>query len=220
MKTFFYYLFTLKWWRMVKLAWSTEEQMDLQKFGDIGLHLVSIKPALNVSRRKLIKSIDKLRKGVELYPLGINIFDGFNFNKSSADIVDEWFEGDLDRDYQIVVSDKVFDQLAPDDDEWFLDGNLLVKDGDVWGDFAEDEGLTLLRTTLNNAWEQYARRTGNLPTICNNCEGDLLIRWADHTCQRCGRDIDAKIPTELHKLYEDVVAYEQTNGSTLLPRAA
>ncbi len=191
--------------------------MDLQDFEDHPSRMVYCKLRPTVSRRKSIKTLKAVSKGVIKTPLNLSIYRDRELHLSSSDLVDIMVEGDECK--PVLITNEMYEEIFGDggNGDWITYKNLGFLDHPYSDDLPSDR---VLSRVIVPAWLTVKQRKGELPPDCAHCE-DALELNNDLCCRRCGVEVEIENqPKSMYKYYEEVVAYENGSGNEVLPRVA
>lgn len=214
MKALLYFL-TFRWIKAYRYATKSEDAIEIMDFEAADPQVAVCTLPLGVSRRKLIKALDKLCPNYELVrPLGIDIFSKFGELPPGVEEIDRLIEKDSNVCLRVVTG-KVFEDYAETRESFMgLSLRSYTRNG---------SGVDILNKNLVEGWYKVQIRKGNIPSECPNCHEELEINPLG-CCYNCDIDmddiLDTTSPSSLVGLYEDIVAYEQGSGKDILERVS
>ncbi len=218
MKTFFYYFFRLRW---IKAVWSlfvADDVIELDTFFEDPPQMILCHIIGGIDRKKLIKCMKRITKGVKLTPANINTLSGMI--KSPDEILDELLE--TTQFCYIVVSGKAYkdiESLIADGGERTAEyENFRFHLRHNWDNSLDEK----IEDDIGTAWYQSLCRQGMVDKECPNCETENFLNLDSIVCKYCDTDydMDHKVPDSPVKMYKEITAYEGSSGKIVLQKVA
>lgn len=220
MKTFLYYFFTLRWFKAIRSIFVRSDVLELEKYLNKPPAMILCCPQGGIDRKKLIKTLSKLMKGLDMAPVGLTYNDTDNAKKSAEEMVDHMLStGGYEHVYLPHSSGEyIMGEISKGN------GRRAEIDGFNWHIHHgwEDGPLEQLERVLSDAWVTVQTRKGRVSPSCSNCEMTDYIDRQDMTCRNCGVDIGSDLEDDVTAvtMYKEVTAYEADTGKEILPKAA
>ena len=212
MKTFLYFLCFMypTWWRRIR---TKTEDMPFLEFERADYTILLVRPKLLKSKRQILKSLKKLRGNQRVSPLGIKVWQRESVYKTNADLLEDLISPNSISYSPVAVPMKIVSKLSDVSYDWLDYGALSVYQQ------SPASGIDKLEEVLSDTWKAVQYKLGKTDDKCEGC-GYVGPSDSDDECRSCGRDkpVLENVPTTNAKYYEEIVAYEQSTGKSLLPR--
>ena len=192
--------------------------MELNTFFNDPPQIILCQIVGGIDRKKLIKSMKNMTKGVSLTPANITTLSGMI--KSPEEVVDEMLESN-NFTYTVIGNSaykNIESELADGGGHSIEYGGFRFHLRHAWDDPLDD----MVEKDISSSWYESLCRRGKAAKECPECENENFLDFNDLTCKYCSVDYDMseKIPDSPIKMYKQVMDYEESSGKVVLKKVA
>ncbi len=228
MITFFCYFLTGRWIKLYRHCTQSAEDKTFQDFENNPSMVVTVRPRLGYNFKAYQRSFKKLTKGVIKSPFNLKLWPDmyseengphyYNFNNMS------WIKDHFSEDSTlqgVVISKKMYDKLEIEGSLGYITfGSLSIYRSNSW--CVRESGFNVLKSLLTEVWLKVAKKKGNLPNICTNCDADFNVNIEEMSCFECSVDVEdvCKIPKKISDMYLEISEYEDKKDVIFLEKVS
>lgn len=178
-----------------------------------------------VDRKKLIKSVKKLRNKILICPVNLSLYSQKTpwETLTSTEVVDLLLEDNTEHT-PLCIPKNIWENDTGHN-TWFSFNGLKFHKPNYSNDYggsAEQTPFEKISKRIRNTWLEVQIKKGNISYECEECEDHLEKLTKDFECPNCHCDVlmfGKKQPTPI-KMYREILEYEEKTGRPFLDRVA